>query len=30
MCTTVVDTDSSTNYSWDGFFFFLQSRFGIA
>ena len=28
MCTTVVDTDSSTNYSWDGFF--LQSPFGIA
>lgn len=20
MCTTVVHTDSSTNYSWDGFF----------
>ena len=23
MCTTVVDTDSSTNYGWDGFFFFF-------
>ena len=26
MCTTVVDTDSATNYSWDGFFFFFFAK----